>query len=126
MDEDAPPVSWVVVGSAFQPMDAHLLQMELDAHGIESMQDGEFTVAIDPILSHAIGGIRIKVEASDAEQAREVLEAFYRRRKEDIESLERTCPDCGAPDGDVIRKPFWFLLPPWPKFECRSCGCRWR
>ena len=54
----------VVVGHAPQPLEASLLQMELDAHGISSEQEGEYTLAVDPILSNAIGGIRIVVDES--------------------------------------------------------------
>jgi len=119
-------IIWVPVGNAPQPLDASLLQMELEAHEIYSIQDGEYTVAIDPLLSNAIGGIRILVDKADEERARQVLSDYYRRRREDTDALERTCPQCGQKNADFIRRPFWFLFFSWPRFECGGCGHQWR
>lgn len=132
------PSKKVVVGNAPQPMDASLLQMELEAHGIDSVQDGEYTVAIDPLLSNAIGGIRVLVAEADEAAAREVLAEFYRKRREDETALERTCPACGAENAQRVKRSpvFWILivitlgifslLVPWRRFECPECGHRWR
>ncbi len=127
----------VVVGNAPQPMEASLLQMELEAHGIESIQDGEFTVAVDPLLSNAIGGVRVLVAAADEAAAREVLAEFYRKRREDEAALEFTCPACGEEEAlPVERSPvFWMMmvlslgvlaLIPWDRYKCPKCGHRWR
>ncbi|MCC5847181.1 MAG: DUF2007 domain-containing protein [Verrucomicrobia bacterium] len=128
----------VVVGNAPQPLDASLLQMELEANDITSEQEGEYTLAVDPILSNAIGGIRIVVAEEDAEKAREVLKDYYQRRMDDASALERTCPECRATNAKFIKRPFLFaillvatlgvfnLLFRWPRFECEECGHRWR
>ena len=128
----------VVVGNAPQPLDASLLQMELEAHEISSEQEGEYTLAVDPILSNAIGGIRIVVDASNEARAREVLENYYGKRREDEDAQARTCPACGAQDAEWVRRPLWIallivltlgllsLLYPWPRYACKACGHRWR
>jgi hypothetical protein len=127
----------VVVGNAPQPLDATLLQMELEAHGISSIQDGEYTVAVDPLLSNAIGGVRVMVDESDEEAAREVLSEFYRKRREDETAQEFICPVCKADDALPVERSFvfWLLMAlslgvlallPWARYECGKCGHRWR
>lgn len=124
--QESPHIQLVAVGNAPQPLDATMLQMELEAHGIDSIQDGEFTVAIDPLLSNAIGGVRVLVEQDQEQDARQILADFYRRRREDVDALERTCPKCGQKNADFLRPPFWLLALSWPRFECGGCGHRWR
>lgn len=139
-DEPAarPILHRVIVGNAPQPLDASLLQMELDAHGISSEQEGEYTLAVDPILSNAIGGIRIVVDASNEAEAREVLRSYYQKRREDEDAQARTCPACGEKDAEWVRRPILLvvlivmtlgllsLLHPWARYHCKSCGHRWR
>lgn len=131
------PSKQVAVGNAPQPMEAALLQMELEAHGISSVQDGEYTVAIDPLLSNAIGGVRVLVDEADEAKAREVLAEFYRRRREDEAAQEFICPACGQDDALPVQRPviFWLMMAlsfgvlallPWPRYVCGACGHRWR
>ena len=128
----------VVVGNAPQPLEASLLQMELDAHGISSEQEGEYTLAVDPILSNAIGGIRIVVDESNEAEARAVLRSYYQKRMADEDARVRTCPACGEMDAEWVRRPLVLaalvvmtlglisLLCPWSRYRCKSCGHRWR
>ena len=131
----------VVIATATQTIEATQLQMQLDSCGIDSQLDGEMTVTIDPLLANAIGGIRVLVAEEDAEQAREIIKDYRQKEKEAFEERAKTCPDCGEPHG----KPFFgpmiiglltlstlglfgvlYLLYPWPRFKCPSCGHKWR
>jgi hypothetical protein len=127
----------VAVATASQPMDATTLQLELGSYGIESELDGEFTIAINPILSNAIGGMKILVSAEDAEQARSILAAHAQAKAEERAAKAKTCPKCNHENGEEIRRPSWAgilavftlgvfcLLYPWPKYRCPDCHHKW-
>lgn len=70
---------------------AHLLLTKLRDSGLECYLKDEYTVTIDPLLSNAIGGIKLVVKKKDAEEAYELLRIF------DEEILQNThCPKCGS------------------------------
>jgi predicted RNA-binding Zn-ribbon protein involved in translation (DUF1610 family) len=129
---------WITIATASQPMEAAMIQVALGSHDLDSQLDGEYTIAVDPLLSNAIGGVQVKVAPTDVARAREIL-AEIAREKREAESLEaRTCPSCGSVEGEKIKKPNligiltvltlggFSLLFPWPKYKCPSCGTTWK
>jgi len=134
----SPTPGRVEVAVAGQPLESDAIQMKLEAEGIESFTEGEMTIAVDPLLSNAIGGIRIFVAEADAGQALEVVKQFREEERESHALRARTCPECGGENGQVIRRPLWFgfllvlslgviaLLYPWPQYVCPDCGPKWR
>lgn len=135
MDEN---VKMVAVATASQPMDATTIQVELGACGIESELDGEFTVAANPMLSNAIGGIKILVPVQNAERAMSILAANARAKSEAESALAKTCPRCKKENGEIVSRPNWAgilavitlgafaLFYPWPKYRCLDCNHKWR
>lgn len=128
----------IPVATASQPIEATSIQIMLGAHGIESELRGELTVAANPLLSNAIGGIRILVSSADSARAMEILEEHRRLEVEAEAQRARTCPECGKGNGMAVRRPFWIgililftlgvfcLLYPWPRYKCPDCGWKWR
>jgi len=126
------------IATAGQPLESDAIQMKLESEGIESFTEGEMTIAVDPLLSNAIGGIRILVAEEDEEQARDVVERYRQEERESLELRAKTCPECGGQNGQPIRRPLWVgflivltlgiaaLLYPWPKYSCPDCGHKWR
>jgi hypothetical protein len=131
-------IKMVAVATASQPMEATLIQVELGSCGIDSNLDGEFTVAANPLLSNAVGGIRIVVSAEDAKHASAVLANYYKQKRETDAALEKTCPKCKNENGRTVRQPNWVgilsvitvgafsLFYPWPKYRCPDCNHKWR
>ncbi len=74
-----------------------LLSKMLDA-GINCYLKDEFTVTIDPILSNAIGGIKLCVVDFDLVRAKELLAIFEEEQK-------ITCPKCGSKSVQYIVQP---------------------
>ena len=68
----------VTVASFDNSFDAHLAQIHLEAHGIECFVTDENIVAMDWLLSNAIGGIKLTVRGSDARVASGILERHAR------------------------------------------------
>lgn len=52
---------------------AHIALGKLQAEFINCFLQDEYTVTVDPLLSNAIGGIKLMVAAPQAERAMEIL-----------------------------------------------------
>ena len=50
----------------------------LESEGIECFTLDNFTVAIDPLVSNAIGGVKLQVIEEQAEKATEIVNKFWR------------------------------------------------
>jgi hypothetical protein len=55
---------------------AHMALGQLDEHGIKGHLQDEFSVTIDPLLTNAIGGIKLIVADDDISEAITVLTMF--------------------------------------------------
>jgi DNA-directed RNA polymerase subunit RPC12/RpoP len=72
----------------------------LEEEGINCWLKDENTVTIDPILTNAIGGIKLMVHQSQAERAFELLKQF---RIEQQAVLK--CPRCGSANVEFVTTP---------------------
>jgi DNA-directed RNA polymerase subunit M/transcription elongation factor TFIIS len=78
---------------------AHILLTRLRSLGVECYLKDEFTVTIDPILSNAVGGIKLIVKKEKEEEAYEIL------RKFDEEYMRSAvCPKCGNHTIELVPK----------------------
>lgn len=69
---------------------AHILLAKLKDAGMECYLKDEFTVTIDPILSNAVGGIKLIVKKENEMEALHLLQIF------DQEYMRNAvCPKCG-------------------------------
>ena len=78
---------------------ANLLLTRLRDSGLECYLKDEYTVTIDPLLSNAIGGIKLVVKEKDLAFANELLREFERGYQEAV-----TCPNCGSHDITILPK----------------------
>ncbi|MEP6746985.1 MAG: DUF2007 domain-containing protein [Bacteroidota bacterium] len=81
-------------------INASITLARLDEEGITCYLKDEYTVTIDPILSNAVGGIKLMVHPGDLEEAKTLLTGFDKDYREAI-----TCPKCGSNDVEYISKP---------------------
>jgi hypothetical protein len=79
---------------------AHIAMGRLKEDGINCWLKDENTVTIDPILTNAIGGIKLMVEKAQAQKAWDLLEAD---RKEHL--ADNRCPNCGSTNVELISTP---------------------
>src|ERR1700745_2165967 len=78
---------------------ANILLTRLRHEGVECYLKDEYTVTIDPLLSNAIGGIKLVVKESDAKVAYEKLREFDAQYRMSV-----TCPRCGSHDITLVPK----------------------
>lgn len=76
------------------PIDAHLLKSKLENEGVNCYLFDESTVTLDPMISNAVGGIKLKIEKSDTEKVKNLLQQIESSpyKKENDELL--ACPNC--------------------------------
>ncbi len=79
---------------------ANIILNRLQHAGIPCFLKDEYTVTIDPILSNAIGGIKLMVPADHADAARVMLKEF-----EDDYMRAAVCPHCGMNEILLVAKP---------------------
>jgi DNA-directed RNA polymerase subunit RPC12/RpoP len=78
---------------------ANILLTRLRHAGIECYLKDEYTVTIDPLLSNAIGGIKLIVKKTIESEARKMLQLFDNDYKNYI-----SCPHCGSHDVLLVPK----------------------
>jgi DNA-directed RNA polymerase subunit RPC12/RpoP len=78
---------------------ANIMLSKLRDGGIRCYLKDEFTVTVDPILSNAVGGIKLIVNKDDESEVLEILNKF----DEDYYRLS-VCPKCGSHEIDLVPK----------------------
>jgi hypothetical protein len=63
----------VTVAVFVSPHEAGMAKGELEAYGIPARVADEFAIGANPLLSNALGGIKVQVPARLVEEARKVL-----------------------------------------------------
>jgi hypothetical protein len=92
-------MGFVILNSYNSYIDAHIAKGVLEERGIASWLKDENTVTIDPILTNAVGGIKVMVAEKDAEMALGILTRLKR------EQAAVTCPKCGSVNTDLVSTP---------------------
>lgn len=103
----------------------------LQEEGFDCYLKDEYTVTIDPILSNAIGGIKLCVNSTQLERAKECIAAFEEAYRKTL-----ACPRCHSNNVQYISKPgpvnwinaiFTWLLGSYALstkevYHCFNCG----
>ena len=78
---------------------ANILLTKLRDAGIQCYLKDEYTVTMDPLLTNAVGGIKLVVNKADADEVVALMKHFdeeYRRNA--------VCPKCGSHDIALVPK----------------------
>ena len=125
-------MSYVHLTTFTNYMDAHLCQMHLQEDGINCWLKDENTVTIDPILTNAIGGIKLMVHETQFERATELLRIMKNK-----EHKAMPCPKCKSLNVEYIvtnrKASNWlsaittfvlgdFAMAPHHVYHCFDCG----
>lgn len=113
-------------------IEAHLRLQQLEAEGIRAVLKDEYTVTIDPMLSNAVGGIKLMVPDVQWQRANTVIESLEKKYRGTL-----TCPQCGSHSIQKVANPHkplnWFTaLTSWllgsyaiavkDHYRCFECG----
>jgi len=106
--------------------EAQITKSKLDSENIKTMLADEKTIDTDPLISQAIGGVKLLVHKQDLEKAIELYDNIRRYRK-DKNGNDIHCPKCQStrilmapPDRKNI---FYMLFPFFEKSKhlCNHC-----
>lgn len=115
--------------------EAQIIKGRLEAEGIQVFLADNHTIDTDPLVSNAIGGVKLKVRMEDEERALQVLESISKYTVDD-KGLEVSCPNCRSEKVEMMTsikslKSFFFFclsfiisaLPIYIKrdYHCTSC-----
>lgn len=78
---------------------AHITLTKLRDAGIQCFLKDEFTVTVDPILSNAVGGIKLVVAKDQEEAAFQLLNEFDEAYRKTV-----ACPRCGSKSIELVPK----------------------
>lgn len=116
--------------------EAQIIKSRLEAEGIEVFLNDQFTIDTDPLISNAIGGIKLNVWQEDHDKAREILKSISEYSL-DNHGQELECPVCGSSKVELFsnvrgfKSMFFFLfsfltaaLPIYTRYEYRCETCK--
>jgi hypothetical protein len=102
---------------------AHMVRSKLNSEGIRTMLMDEKTVDSDPLISQAIGGVKLLVFKEDLEKAVAIYNEIRSYEKNE-EGDDLYCPSCESNQiliAPLRRKNVFFML--FPFFEGRRYLC---
>ena len=73
--------------------EAHIAKGRLEADGIEAFMADNYTIDTDPLVSQAIGGVKLKVKKDDVIKAKHIL-GLIEDYTVDSEGELIACPNC--------------------------------
>lgn len=106
--------------------EAQVIKAKLDSEGIKTMLMDEKTIDSDPLISQAIGGVKLLVHNTDLEKAT-IIYNDIRSYQKDAHGNDIHCPKCNSTKtlvADLQRKNLFFMLFPFfesKKYICNDC-----
>jgi ribosomal protein S27AE len=131
---------FVTVATFARPVEAHLARTKLESEGIPCFVTDEQLVQVNWLFPNVIGGVKLKVPASYAPRAKDILRPRPRLvvvadADAKIPEDELICPRCRSFDvyrhkqrlAAVATALFGSILP-WHirKWVCKQCGYQWK
>lgn len=75
--------------------EAQIIKGRLESEGIEVFLSDNLTIDTDPLVSNAIGGVKLKVLTEDAEKAQQILRSIEKYSVDDQGQFVH-CPNCNS------------------------------
>jgi hypothetical protein len=102
--------------------DVQIIKGKLESEGIEVFLPDENTLNADPMISNAIGGVRIQVRIADKERALEIYNGIREYAMDDAGNAI-VCPNCKAQKLEVYYSGKGLFYKLFPFFEKRKYKC---
>ncbi len=106
--------------------EAHVTKSKLDSEGIKTMLMDEKTIDSDPLISNAIGGVKLLVHNNDFEKAVKIYNDI-REYQKDKKGHDLLCLQCNSNRiliAPLERKNIFYMLFPFfekTKYFCNEC-----
>lgn len=108
------------------PADVQIIKGKLESEGIPVFLRDEVTLNSDPLISSAIGGVKLQVYSTDRQRATEIFDEVRNYATDENGNLI-VCPNCKATKSEIYysRKGIFFKLFPFfesKKYRCTNCN----
>ena len=103
--------------------EAYVTKSKLDSKGLKTMLMDEATIDSDPLISGAIGGVKLLVHNDDFDKAVDIYNEIRAYRK-DENGNDISCPKCNSNKilvAPLHRKNIFYML--FPFFEAQKLLC---
>lgn len=115
--------------------EAYVIKGLLESHGIQTFLLDNLTIDADPLVSNAVGGVKLQVFLKDEEKAIALLKSIHKYSLTD-DGQRVCCKNCGSENVDYVSTVkdlksllsfllgfFFFILPFYTKYtyRCESC-----
>ena len=120
--------------------EARIIKGRLEAEGIRVFLSDHFMVEADPLISNAIGGVKLKVPAYQEQEALDILKDIDKYSMDD-DGKRITCPECDSVRVELFstissfKSLFYFIigvlsmtLPLYARYayKCENCNTEFR
>jgi DNA-directed RNA polymerase subunit RPC12/RpoP len=118
--------------------EAHVLKTKLESLGIKAYLFDENMLSLDPLISIALGGIKLKINKRDFQKAKGIITVIEKKPLTNDQNEIITCPKCTSTQlysgfksvksmGGIIAMIFSFLFIVYPMYhknvyKCKQCG----
>ncbi len=102
--------------------DVQIVKGKLESEGIDVFLRDENTLNSDPMISNAIGGVKLQVRAEDRDTALAVYNEI-RQYAVDERGNPVTCPNCKAQKSEIYHSGKGLFNKLFPFFEKRKYKC---
>ncbi|MBE9491207.1 MAG: DUF2007 domain-containing protein, partial [Bacteroidetes bacterium] len=115
--------------------EAHIVKGRLESEGIKAFLFDDITIDTDPLISNAIGGVKLKVLSSQENKAIQIINSIKKYSIND-NGKSINCPNCDSEKIELfstvkdIKSLFWFILgmlfsslPFYTKYKYRCQNC---
>lgn len=116
--------------------EAQIIKGRLEADGIQVFLSDNLTIDTDPLVSNAIGGVKLKVLSQDALKAQHILDSIKKYSIDD-DGNTINCSNCDSKNVELFstikdaKSLFWFIfgvlfssLPFYTKHKYRCDVCK--
>lgn len=123
-------------------VDAHMLKTKLESEGIPVYLFDENINTLNPLYSIATGGIKLKISASDTDNAIRIIDEIENTKYSNEQNEVINCPSCGSEElyngfksmkgiKGVLSALVSFLFMIFPVYfkvvyKCKCCGHEFR
>lgn len=119
------PKEFYTVTSATYAADIQILKGKLESEGIPVFLKDEHTINTDPLISDAIGGVKLQVYKAHKDQAIAIYKQLKSYARDTQDNL-LPCPNCKKTQLEAVylRNTLWYKLFPFfepKKYRCDNC-----
>jgi len=135
-------VNLVTIKTFDNAIGAHILQARLEDEGIIAHVHDENIMTVNPLLNVAVGGVKLKVDETDAQKALEIIAEIDQAPHTNDQDEVIVCPNCQSKElysdfksmksaGGVIAGISSFLFGIFPfyykrLYRCKECGTEFK